>query len=66
LPNNTLTINTIVGGNGLSVVLIFGYYIMAFLSSSLGVKGILMPFADKSEFVILVAVCLVAKDATPS
>jgi len=30
----------------LSVVLIFGYYLMAFMSSSLGVKGILMPFVS--------------------
>ena len=33
-------------GFGLSVVLIFGYYLMAFMSSSLGVKGILMPFVS--------------------
>lgn len=30
-------------GFGLSVLLIFGYYLMAFMSSSLGVKGILLP-----------------------
>jgi lipopolysaccharide export system permease protein len=33
-------------GFGLSVVLIFGYYLMAFMSSSLGVKGILLPFVS--------------------
>ena len=33
-------------GFGLSVVLIFGYYLIAFMSSSLGVKGILMPFVS--------------------
>ena len=33
-------------GFGLSVLLIFGYYLMAFMSSSLGVKGILMPFVS--------------------
>jgi lipopolysaccharide export system permease protein len=33
-------------GFGLSVVLIFGYYLMAFMSSSLGVKGILWPFVS--------------------
>jgi lipopolysaccharide export system permease protein len=33
-------------GFGLSVVLIFGYYLMAFMSSSLGVKGILPPFVS--------------------
>ena len=33
-------------GFGLSVVLIFGYYLMAFMSSSLGVKGILIPFVS--------------------
>ncbi len=33
-------------GFGLSVILIFGYYIMAFTSSSLGVKGILLPFVS--------------------
>ncbi len=33
-------------GFGLSVVLIFGYYLMAFMSSSLGVKGILSPFVS--------------------
>ena len=31
-------------GFGLSVLLIFGYYILSFFSSSLGVKGILNPF----------------------
>ena len=31
-------------GFGLSVLLIFGYYILSFFSSSLGVKGILTPF----------------------
>jgi lipopolysaccharide export system permease protein len=33
-------------GFGLSVVLIFGYYLLAFLFSSLGVKGILFPFVS--------------------
>jgi lipopolysaccharide export system permease protein len=28
------------------VLLIFGYYLMAFMSSSLGVKGILWPFVS--------------------
>ena len=32
-------------GFGLSVLLIFSYYILSFFSSSLGVKGILNPFA---------------------
>ena len=31
-------------GFGLSVLLIFGYYILSFFSSSLGVKGIINPF----------------------
>ena len=31
-------------GFGLSVLLIFGYYILSFFSSSLGVKGVLNPF----------------------
>ena len=31
-------------GFGVSVLLIFGYYILSFFSSSLGVKGILNPF----------------------
>ena len=31
-------------GFGLSVLLIFGYYVLSFFSSSLGVKGILNPF----------------------
>ena len=31
-------------GFGLSVLLIFGYYVLSFFSSSLGVKGILYPF----------------------
>ncbi|MCP9809110.1 LptF/LptG family permease [Cyanobium sp. HWJ4-Hawea] len=31
-------------GFGLSVLLIFGYYLVAFMSSALGVKGTLLPF----------------------
>ena len=31
-------------GFGLSVLKIFGYYVISFFSSSLGVKGILNPF----------------------
>ena len=31
-------------GFGLSVLLIFGYYILSFFSSSLGVSGVLNPF----------------------
>ena len=31
-------------GFGLSVLMIFGYYVLSFFSSSLGVKGILNPF----------------------
>jgi lipopolysaccharide export system permease protein len=31
-------------GFGISVLLIFGYYLMSFIFSSLGIKGALLPF----------------------
>lgn len=31
-------------GFGISVLLIFGYYLMSFIFSSLGIKGTLFPF----------------------
>ena len=51
-------------GFGLSVLLIFGYYILSFFSSSLGVKGTLTPFmaAWSPVFIsITVALLLIRK-----
>jgi len=46
-------------GFGLSVLLIFGYYLLSFFSSSLGVKGILNPFvAAWAPVFISIAVAL--------
>ena len=51
-------------GFGLSVLLIFGYYVLSFFSSSLGVKGILNPFiaAWTPVFISMtVALCLIKR-----
>ena len=53
-------------GFGLSVLLIFGYYILSFFSSSLGVKGILNPFlaAWAPVFISITVALLLIKRAS--
>ena len=53
-------------GFGLSVLLIFGYYIISFFSSSLGVKGILNPFmaAWAPVFISITVALLLIKRAS--
>ena len=53
-------------GFGLSVLLIFGYYILSFFSSSLGVKGILNPFiaAWAPVFISIAGALLLIKRAS--
>ena len=53
-------------GFGLSVLLIFGYYILSFFSSSLGVKGILNPFmaAWTPVFISITVALLLIKRAS--
>ncbi len=53
-------------GFGLSVLLIFGYYILSFFSSSLGVKGILTPFmaAWTPVFISIIVALLLIRRAS--
>ena len=53
-------------GFGVSVLLIFGYYVLSFFSSSLGVKGILNPFvaAWTPVFLSITVALLIVKRAS--
>ena len=53
-------------GFGVSVLLIFGYYVLSFFSSSLGVKGILNPFvaAWAPVFLSITVALLIVKRAS--
>ena len=53
-------------GFGLSVLLIFGYYILSFFSSSLGVKGVINPYvaAWMPVFVSIIVALLLIKRAS--